>query len=97
MRMILADDIANDARGFLVGAIPTVSEIVHRVQDAAMHRFQPIADIGKGTPDDDAHCVVHVGLTHLVLDVDGYSVVLGGVHASLRGPTLAGSAVLRRV
>ena len=41
-----------------------------------MDRFESVSDIGKGSSDDDTHCVVHVGLPHLLLDVDRYQSVV---------------------
>jgi hypothetical protein len=38
-----------------------------------MDGFEAIARIGKSSADDDAHGVVHIGLLHLIFDVDGDS------------------------
>ena len=70
VRVILTDDVADDARRFLVRPVPVVAEIVHGVEHAVVHRLEPVARIGQGAPDDDGHGVVHVGLAHLVFDVD---------------------------
>ena len=35
-----------------------------------MNGFKTIPHIGKGSTDDDAHGIVHVGLFHLVFDID---------------------------
>jgi len=35
-----------------------------------MNRLQPVSDVRERPADDDAHGVVHVGLLHLVFDID---------------------------
>ena len=37
-----------------------------------MHGLESVPDIGQGTPDDDAHCVVEIALPDLVFDIDAY-------------------------
>ena len=71
VRVVLADDVADDARGFLVGLVPVVAELAHGVQDAAVHGLQAVADVGQRAADDDAHRVVEVRLAHLVFEIDG--------------------------
>ena len=70
MRMVLTNDVAHDARRFLVGPRMEVAQLLHGVQDAAVDRLEPVAGIGERAADDDAHRVVDVGGRHLVLDVD---------------------------
>ena len=89
VRMVLADDVADDAGRLLVRPVPVVVEVVHRVQYAAMHRLEAVARVRQGARDDDGHGVVHEGLPHLVFDRDRNSIALAapaGVHsvASLR-------------
>ncbi|MHC2325876.1 hypothetical protein ACVI3S_003896 [Bradyrhizobium diazoefficiens] len=74
VRMILTDDVTDHAGGldvFLVGCVPL---LVHRVQDAAMHRLQTVARIGQRTRHDHAHGVVEIGLLHLLEDGDGANI-----------------------
>ena len=47
MRMKLADHVADDAGAFFVAGGGIEPQLLHRVQDAAMHRLQPIAHIGQ--------------------------------------------------
>ncbi len=47
VRVVLADDVADDARGFLVGLVPVVAELAHGVQHAAMHGLQAVAHVGQ--------------------------------------------------
>ena len=71
VRVVFADDIADDAGGFLVGLVVVVAQFAHRVEHAAVHGFQAVADIREGAADDHAHGVIEVGLPHLVLEIDG--------------------------
>ena len=70
MRVVLTDDVADDARGLLVGAVPVVAELAHRMQHAAVHGLQPVAHVGQRAADDDAHRVVEIRLPHLVFEID---------------------------
>jgi hypothetical protein len=72
VRVILADHVADDARGFLVRTVIVVAELAHRVQHAAVHRLESVAHVRQRPPDDDAHRVVQVGLAHLLLEADGH-------------------------
>src|SRR5262249_18402876 len=69
--MIALQHLTDDARALRVA--PVVQQVLaeHRVEDAAVHGLQAVACDGERAPDDDRHRVVHVGLAHLVLDVDG--------------------------
>ncbi len=68
VRVVLAEHVADHRRALLVRTIRLQAQLVHRVEDAAMDRLQPVAYIGQRTLDDDAHRVVDEGLPHLVLD-----------------------------
>ena len=70
MRVIFTDDIADNARRFLVGFVVVVAHLVHGKQHPPVHGFQSVAHIRQRAPDDDAHGVIHIGLTHLVFNVD---------------------------
>ena len=70
VRVVLADDVADDARRLLVRLVPVVAELAHREQHAPVHRLQAVADIGQRAAHDHAHRVIEVGLAHLVFEVD---------------------------
>ena len=74
MRVILAHGVAGDARRFVVGAVRRVVVLVHRIEDAAMHRLQPVAHVGKRARHDHAHGVIEIGALHLVDERDGSDV-----------------------
>jgi hypothetical protein len=39
--------------------------VKHRVENAALYRFETVSDVREGTTDDNGHGVVEVRLTHL--------------------------------
>jgi len=69
--MILAEHVADDGRAFLVRAAGNEAQLVHRVQDAAVHRLQAVAHIGQRTLHDDAHRIVEERFLQLVFDEAG--------------------------
>ena len=70
VRVVLADDVADDARRLLVRPVPVVVQLVHREQHAAVHRLQAVARIGERAADDHAHRVVEIGPPHLLFEAD---------------------------
>ena len=71
VRVILAHHVADDAGRLAVGAVPVHPFLVHREQDPAMHRLQPVAHVGQCAAHDHAHGVIEVGAAHLLLDRHG--------------------------
>src|SRR5207248_2950915 len=74
--MIFTDHVADDARGLDVLLVGRVALLIHRIQDAAMHRLQAVARIRQRTRHDHAHGVIKVGALHLV--EDRYRTNIGG-------------------
>ena len=70
VRVVFADHVADDARRFAVAAVPLVAVDLHRIEDAAVHGLQPVADIGQRARHDHAHRVIEVGAPHLLFDRD---------------------------
>ena len=60
VRMIFADHVADDAGGFAVRLVPLVAVLVHRIEDAPVHRLEPVARIGQRARDDHAHRVIEI-------------------------------------
>ena len=87
VRMIFTDDVADDARGLDVLLVGRVALLVHRIQDAPMHRLQTVARIRQRPRHDHAHGVIEVGAFHLV--EDGYGTNIG------RRRRLAGGLIFR--
>jgi hypothetical protein len=70
VRVVLADDVADDTGRLLVGPVPVVVELMHRVEHATMHRFEAVPGIRKGAADDDAHRVIEVTAAHLLFETN---------------------------
>jgi hypothetical protein len=69
MGVVLAHHVAHGPRRLAVGLVVGVPGLVHREKDAAVHRFQPVAQVGNGAGNDDAHRVVDERGLHLRRDV----------------------------
>ncbi|MFR7887505.1 MAG: hypothetical protein ACLU4B_03380 [Bilophila wadsworthia] len=52
MRVVLTDDVADDARALLRRAVVAVRQFLLREQDAPVYRFQAVADVRDGSPDE---------------------------------------------
>jgi hypothetical protein len=70
MRVVLAHDVADHARGLAERLGPVVARLVHRVEDAPVDRLEAVADVGKRARHDHAHGVIEVGALHLLFDRD---------------------------
>ena len=74
VRVVVADDLANDLCALAIRAVRRQPHLPHRVQDAAVRGLQPVANVRQRPSDDDAHRVIKVRTLHLVFDVYGCSV-----------------------
>ena len=70
MRMVVAGRVSADFGALAVAPIGSEAEVVHRDKNAPLHRLQPVADVGQRARNDDAHCVVEIGLAHFRFDID---------------------------
>ena len=66
VRVVFADDVADDARGLAIRLVPLVAVLVHRVEDAPVHRLEPVARIRQRPRHDHAHGVIEVAFLHLL-------------------------------
>jgi hypothetical protein len=87
VRMQLAHDLADDAGRLHVAAIGSQAHLVHLVEDAPLHRLQPVARVGQRPGVDDGVGVFEKRALHLGGDVDifdafGDRVVCGRVLCS---------------
>ena len=71
MRMVFADDVADDARRFLVARAGIEAELPHGVEHAAMHRLQPIAEIGQSPVHDGRKGIGEIALLERAAQIDG--------------------------
>jgi hypothetical protein len=79
--MIFADDVTDDTGGLLVGLVVVVTQFLHRVEHATVHRLEAVAGIGKRAPHDHAHGVIEVGPPHLVFEIDGENLLRKLTHS----------------
>ena len=81
--MIFAHHVADDARGLDVFLVGRVALLVHRKQDAAMHRLEAVARVRQRARHDHAHRVIEVGALHLIDDGDRADVARAVIARSL--------------
>lgn len=83
MRVVLTHDVTDDAGALVPAAVGAVTTVVHRVDDPTVYRFEAVAHIGQGTPDDDAHRVVEVRVLDLITNLDRLDSDVTAGHQSL--------------
>ena len=67
MRVVVAHHVADDLRALAVLGVGGEVLLPHRVEDAALHRLQPVADVGQRARGDDRERVVEIaGLRRFV-------------------------------
>ena len=64
MRVVLTDHVTHNTRALFGGIIEGVVELVHRVQNAAVHGLKAVTHIRKSTAHDHTHGVIEVSLLH---------------------------------
>ncbi len=70
VRMVVAGGVAADFRAFVRLASGEQRKLVHRVKDAPLRGFQPVAHVGQCARNDHGHRVVEERVLDLVGDVD---------------------------
>src|SRR5690606_18456271 len=70
VRVVLTNHVTDHTGRLLIGSVPAVTQLVHREEDAAVYRLEPVSDVRQGAPDDHAHRVVEVRVTNFVFDID---------------------------
>ncbi len=85
VRVVFAQDIAHDRGALLVRPGRRQAGFLHRVEDAAVDRLQPVPNVGQRTLHDHAHRVVDERLSHLVFEQTRLDPVhsLGCLHETL--------------
>ena len=79
VRVVFTHRVAHHARRLAVRRSGRGRDFVHRIQQPAMHRLQPVAHIRNSPRDDRAHRIVDIRGLHLLDDVDGLDVLIGHV------------------
>ena len=75
VRVELAEHVADGARGLLVLRTGGQTQLRHRVDDAPLHRLQPVADMRQGAIEDHVHRVVEVRLLGELLQRAAFDVL----------------------
>ena len=65
-----AQHVADHAGALRIAALRRHVQVVHRIQDAPMHRLQAVARVRQRPRDDHAHGVIQVRTLQFVLDRD---------------------------
>ena len=76
MRVIFTHDVTDDAARLAIGPPGDIARFLAGMEDAAMDRLQPVADVGQRAADDHRHGVIEVAGLHLLDDGDGGNVAV---------------------
>src|SRR4029079_8590932 len=69
VRVVRPHHVADDPRALETRPVRLQAGLVHRVEDAAMHRLQPVTNVRQRSRDDDTHRVVEEARAHLLLEL----------------------------
>ena len=100
MGVIRTHDLAHDLGAFRVGPVGSKVLIVHRVEDPAVDRLQPVPHVGQGPLHDDGHRVLEERALHLLLDLDRFDRAADGLVAigsERRSPARSGAPLAASV
>ncbi len=64
--MVFTEHVSDDASGFLMRAVVSVVQLMHREQHTAVYRFQAVSHVRKRAAHDDAHRVIQVRAAHFL-------------------------------
>jgi hypothetical protein len=67
--VVRAHDVADDTGALQPGAVRLQPRLVHGVEDAPVHRLEPVAHVRQRARDDHAHRVVEEARAHLLLEL----------------------------
>ena len=74
--VVLAEDVPDNTGTLAVRPIRREPELLHRIQDPALHGLESIPGIGQGSSHDHAHRVFEVGALHLLMQGDRLNALL---------------------
>jgi hypothetical protein len=86
--------LTDDAGALHVASVGPHAHVVHREEDAALHRLQPVAGVGQGPGVDDRVGVLEERRLHLLLDVGVEDVLLEVVGEVLLGAATCHGRIL---
>ena len=70
MRMERAHHIADDLRAFLESGAGIEPQNMHAIEDAPVHRLQPVAGVGQGPPHDGRERIGEITLLERLAQID---------------------------
>src|SRR6056297_2975108 len=76
--MELADHVADRSRGLLVPGRRRQAQLAHRVDDAPLHRFQPVTHVRQRAVQDDVHRIVQISALGVFLERHLFEWEVGG-------------------
>ena len=62
MRVIFTEHVTDDFSALTCSAVTPQSELIHRIQDSAVNRFQTVAYIRQCTACNNGHRIVYICL-----------------------------------
>ena len=90
VRVVPAHHVPDDARALPVRPVGRQAHLGRAVEDAALHRLEPVTDVRERPADDDGHRVVQIRCPHLLFDWLLDDVLFGRRHIT---PRVAGQVV----
>ena len=66
VRVIFTEHVADDTGGFTIRTVIVITVFIHGINNAAVYRFQAVADIRQRARNDDAHGIVEVRAAHFL-------------------------------
>ena len=66
VRVVFTEHIADDTGGFAIRTVIVITVFIHGINNAAVYRFQAVADIRQRARNDDAHGIVEVRAAHFL-------------------------------
>ena len=70
VRVIFTQNVADNARALAERLVGGDAQLMHGVENAAVHRLEAVAHVRQGARDDDRHRVGDEGLLHLLFQVN---------------------------
>ena len=74
--VVFTEHVADDTHRFAEGLVRRNAQLVHRVEDAPVHRLQAVAHVGQRPVDNRRHGVGDEALLHLLFQVDRYDLAV---------------------
>ena len=67
--VVFAEHFTHHPGAFAVRAVAGETQLVHRVENAPVHRLETIAGIGQGPAHDHTHRILQIGARHFIAQI----------------------------